>query len=104
MMEELLEQKYPAFYAPVIEACKRTYKNWLTFHNQFTKRNVALILSLRENEIATLVVRRVPYEKIAEQYGISVGRLKNILREIYGKLLVSGRNELAQYILPTSYQ
>ena len=56
-------------------------------------------LSLREFELATLVARRVPYAKIAKQYCVSVGRLKNIVQEIYGKLFVSGRDELSKYIL-----
>jgi len=56
------------------------------------------MLSLREYHIAMLVARRVPYAKIAKQYGISVGRLKNIILEIYEKLFISGRDELVKYV------
>jgi DNA-binding CsgD family transcriptional regulator len=48
---------------------------------------------------AQLVARRVPYVKIAKQFNISVGRLKNIMLEIYEKLCISSRDELAQYVL-----
>ena len=58
-----------------------------------------MILPLRELHLATLVARRVPYTQIAKQYGISVGRLKNIMLEIYEKLFISGRDELAKYVL-----
>jgi len=99
LMEQCLEQAFPDYYDSVLEQWKRTWKNWIAFHNQYTKDNIAIILSLREYHIAVLVARRVPYEKIAKQHCISVGRLKNIMLEIYGKLFISGREELAKYIL-----
>lgn len=99
LVEQCLEQEFPDYYNAVIGQWERTVKNWITFHNQFTKDHITLILSLREYHIATLVARRVPYAKIAKQYCISVGRLKNIMLEIYGKLYISGRDELAKYIM-----
>lgn len=98
LMEQCLKQEFPDYYDAIIGQCKRTLKNWITFHNQFTKDNITLILSLREFHIALLVARRVPYAKIAKQHGISVGRLKNIIQEIYSKLYISGRDELAKYV------
>ena len=38
------------------------------------------------------------YKEIAKRFNISVGRLKNIMLEIYEKLYIS-RDELAQYVL-----
>jgi len=98
LVEQCLQQEFPTAYNAVIGQWKCTWKNWITFHNQFTKDNITLMLSLREYHIALLVARRVPYAKIAEQQCISVGRVKNIMLEVYGKLYVSGRDELAQYI------
>jgi len=49
--------------------------------------------------IAALAVRRVPYKTIAEQYHVSLGRLKAIISEIYGKLYVHNRDELSRFIL-----
>jgi len=98
-LERLLEREYPEYHDPIIEQCKRKVVNWITFHNRFTKDNITTILSLREGQIAQLVVQGVPYKKIAGQFNISVGRLKNIVHEIYGKLFVGNRKELAQYIL-----
>ncbi|HOG46461.1 MAG TPA: hypothetical protein PLJ35_02665 [Anaerolineae bacterium] len=99
LMEQCLQQEFPTSYNAVIGQWKRTWKHWITFHNQFTKDNITLMLSLREYHIAEMVARHVPYAKIAEQQCISVGRLKNIMLEVYGKLFVSGRDELAEYIL-----
>ena len=99
LLEQCLEQEFPSFYDAVTKQSKRTIPNWLAFHNRFTKENITLILSMREYQIALLAMQGVPYKKIAEQHGISVGRLKNIMLEIYEKLFISGRDELSQYIL-----
>lgn len=98
LMELCLQQAFPAYYDAVIGQWKRTWKNWITFHNQFTKDNITLMLSLREYHLALLVAQHVPYAKIAEQHCISVGRLKNIMLEVYGKLFISSRSELAKYV------
>lgn len=99
LMEQCLEREYPTCRDAVLGQWKRTWKNWIAFHNQFTKDNITLVLTLREYHLALLVAQRVPYAKIANQHCISVGRLKNIMLEIYEKLCISGREELAKYIL-----
>jgi DNA-binding CsgD family transcriptional regulator len=99
LVEQCLEQMYPESYNAVIGQWERTWKNWITFHNQFAKDNITMILSLREYHIALLAARRVPYAKIADHYHISVGRVKNIMLEVYEKLCISGRDELSKYIL-----
>ncbi len=98
LVEQCLEQEFPEYYDDIIEQWQRTWKNWVTFHNKFTKDNITLVLSLREYHIARMVARHIPYATIAKQYCISVGRLKNIMLEIYEKLFISGRDELAKYV------
>lgn len=99
LVEQCLKEAFPDYYSAVIRQWERTIKNWIIFHNRFTKDNITLMLSLREYHLASLVARRVPYAKIAKQFNISVGRLKNIMLEIYEKLFISSRDELAQYVL-----
>jgi len=98
LMERCLEEEFPNDRGAVIGQWERTWKNWMAFHNRFTKDHFTLMLSLREYQIAVLVARHVPYAKIAEQYCISVGRLKNIMLEVYGKLCISSRDELSKYV------
>ncbi len=98
LVEECLARAFPACAGPVLAQWERTFANWVAFHNQFTKDNITLMLTLREYHIARLVARRLPYAKVAEQHCISVGRLKNIMQEVYRKLLISDRKELAKYI------
>jgi DNA-binding CsgD family transcriptional regulator len=98
LVEQCLKQAFPTCYGAVMNQWQRTWKNWISFHNRFTRENITLILTLREYHIALMAAQRVPYAVIAKKQGISVGRLKNIMQEIYGKLCISGRNELSQYI------
>jgi excisionase family DNA binding protein len=99
LVEECLKKDFPDRYDAIIRQWNQTIKNWVAFHNRFTKDNITSILTLRENHIAQLAAMRVPYKEIAKRFNISVGRLKNIMLEIYEKLYISGRDELAQYVL-----
>lgn len=99
LVEECLKQEYPDSCDAVILQWKNIIKYWVSFDNQFTKDHIMLILSLRETHLALLVARRVPYAEIAKQHCISAGRLKNIMLEIYEKLHISGRSELAKYMI-----
>ena len=99
LLEQCLEKEFPQYYDGVIGQWKRTFTNWLTFHNRFTRDHITLILPLRDYEMARLVAHRVPYAKIAKQYNLSVGRLNNIMRKIYSELFVNNREELAKMIL-----
>lgn len=99
LVEQCLGEAYPDYRDTVIEQWKRTVPNWIVFHNRFTQDNISLVLSLREMHVAQMVARRIPYAKIAKHFNISVGRLKNIVLEIYEKLYISSRDELAQYVL-----
>ena len=98
LVELCLKESFPDYYDAVLGQCENGIKNWITFHNLFTKDNITLILSAREFQIALRVAHRTPYAEVAEQYNISVGRLKNIMLEIYEKLFISGRDELAKYV------
>ncbi|WP_167049935.1 helix-turn-helix transcriptional regulator [Microbacterium halimionae] len=53
------------------------------------------LLSRRELEIAHLAARRIRSRHIAEQLGVSVRTVENRLGNIYRKLEVNGREELA---------
>ena len=96
LMEQCLKQEFPII-TTIIEN-GRAHGKLDHFHNRFTKDNITFILSLREYHIAVLAANRT-YSEIAKQYDISVGRLKNIMLEIYEKLFISGRDEFAN----TSY-
>ena len=99
LLEKLLEQEYPAYYDVTINQWKRTFVNWSSFHNFFTKDNIISTLSLRDYEIALMAANRVPNKKIAEHFHMSEGRLRNKISEIYKELLVNNRKELEYLVL-----
>jgi len=102
LLESCLKQEYPQYYEIVTKQWECTFTNWLTFHNRFTKDNITLILSLRDYQIAQLAARGVPYKKIADQFQMSVGTLKNKMQVIYEMLFIyekHRRKELIKYIL-----
>lgn len=101
LAEEGLKQEFTDYCDAVILQWKNTVKYWVSFDGQFTKNNFALILSLREIHLALLVARGVAYAEVAKQHSISVGRLKNIMMEIYEKLHMCGREDLKKYMLAT---
>jgi DNA-binding CsgD family transcriptional regulator len=99
LVDRCLRREFPARHKAVKEQFDHTMPMWIAFHNRFTKRNITLVLSPREYGIAMLAAQRVPYAKIAAQYFVSVGRIKNIMMDIYKKLHISSRDELAKFIV-----
>ncbi len=99
LVETFLTEHYPDLLEPVLTQWARTGKHWVNFHNQFTKDHITHALTPRESHIAQMAARRISYEKIGQEFGISTGRVKNIMSKIYDKLLISKRDELADYVL-----
>jgi len=102
LLEQLLEQELPEYHEVVTEQWARTVKNWIAFHNQFTKGKITQMLPLQDYQIARLVARGVSYKVIADQFHVSVGTINTRMQVIYETLLISGRSrkiELAKYIL-----
>lgn len=102
IMEQLLEQEYPACYDAVIGQWARVTKNWLIFHNRFTADNITLILTLRDYEIAKLAAQGLTDTQIGIQVHLAAGTVKNRVDTICQMLFLSGRNrkkDLTEYIL-----
>ena len=102
LMEQCLEKEFPAHYNAVTAQWKHVVPNWQAFHNRFTKDNITSILSRRDYEMAILAAQGLPYAEIAKQFNVSVGRLSNIMREIYEKLFINGKKELADFVVISS--
>jgi DNA-binding CsgD family transcriptional regulator len=100
--EKLLTQEFPEHCDAVAGQFDRVTRNWLVFHNRFTRDNITLILSIRELQIARLAVRGLSDRKIAEHFGLAYGTVKNRMDTIYNKLCISGKhrkNELKNFII-----
>ena len=100
LMEKCLQRFYPNSHDAVLSQWEKTIKNWIGFHNRFTKETLTSLLTKREIYIAQLAARRVSYAKIAEQQGISITSVKKNMQNIYAKLFITSRAELEKFVLP----
>mgnify|MGYP002732308126 CR=1 FL=1 len=99
MPEEYLRQRNASLVKPLSELWNNSFKNWVRFHNEFARQNVTTILTPQEYQIARLLVSGASYAGAARRMSLSVGRTKNIIAEIYGKLCIQKRSELTKYLL-----
>lgn len=70
----------------------------MTFHNRFTSENLTTILTPQEYQLARQIARGASYAEAARRMNLSVGRVKNILLDVYGKLCISKRSQLAHFV------
>jgi DNA-binding CsgD family transcriptional regulator len=94
LLEQCMKQAYSECYDKVIAQSKQIINNWIAFHVRCRKDNTPLILTMREQKIANLAARRVPYAEIARRLGLSPGTIKNAIQVIYNKINVNNRDEL----------
>ena len=71
--------------------------NWITLHTRLSG-NVPRqpLLTPRESQVAMLAAEGLQNHEIAQQLGISDGRLRNILSSVYTKLRIHRRSELME--------
>ena len=101
LLDKCLKQEYPEYCDAMAKLWKRSFPNWMIFHNLLTKDNITVILSQRDYQIAQFAAHGIPYKVIAEQFHISVGTLKNRMQVIYDMLHISEkprRQELAKFV------
>lgn len=99
LMETYLEQEFPAELRTVLKLAPQLWKSWMDFHNKYTKDNITTILSPQEYHVALLLARGTSYRDAAERLHLSQGRIRNIASDIYGKLYVRNKHEMAAFIL-----
>ena len=87
-----------ATVAAITALWSRSFINWMTFHNRFTSENITTILTPQEYQLARHIAYGASYAEAARQMHLSVGRVKNILLEVYGKLYIKKRSQLAPFV------
>lgn len=99
LLERVLKAEYPEEYIKIHKLWSDIWKNWTLFHNRFTDNHITMILSLREYRIALMLANGKSYSEVAERFNITVGRVKNVISDIYGKLYINSKKELKSHIL-----
>jgi excisionase family DNA binding protein len=99
LIETYLEQEFPAELRTVLKLAPQLWKNWMDFHNKYTKDNITTILSPQEYHVALLLSRGATYAQTAKRLNLSVSRIRNIVSDVYGKLYVNNKQEMCAFIL-----
>ena len=98
-IEHLLEQRYPQWRDPVERVSMATWKNWIAFHNRYTRENITTLLTQREYRVAQMIVAGSTYQNVADELYLSVGTVKKLVSSLYDKLMIHSRAELADMIM-----
>ncbi len=98
-MEMLYSERWPKQFERIKAQHEQTWKHWIDFHNRFTHDSITTALSYKEYLIAQIIADGGTYKDAAAESGLSLGTVKNTISEIYSKLCISKKSELAKYIL-----
>lgn len=99
MMGDCLRQSYPDKIKQITELWNTSFKNWMLFHNEFTKENITTLLTIQEYQVARLICGGATYAETARRMYLSVSRIKDLISSVYGKLYINDRRELSHFIL-----
>lgn len=92
--EEILAEVAPKEVARYRKLRRTYFVNLIRARNHITGEKVTEDLSLREFYLAMLLKRGMTYKELAARFDLSVGRIKNILLELYQKLHIHSRSQL----------
>ena len=90
--EEILAQVAPALVARYRELSRSYFANLIRARNHITGEKTTDELSYREFYLAMLLKRGLSYKELADRFGLSVGRIKNLLLILYQKLHIHSRS------------
>lgn len=99
LLEKCLKKDYPAEYKKISELSVVYHKNWVYIHNELTGEHVTDKLTLTEMNVAGLASTGLSNTEISEFLEISVNSVRAHLRNIFGKLDITSRKELSNYII-----
>ncbi len=94
VVEESIEKIAPERLPRYKDESKRYFKNQIRIRNHHTGEKITQELTLREFYLAMLLKRGMAYKELADRFGVSVGRLRNLVSNVYEKLGIHSRSEL----------
>ena len=98
VMEDVIREIEPELAEKTRRIAPKFFANLIRFHNHFTGEALTTDLNPREFYLAQQLVDGYSYKEIAAKLGVSSGRVNDLVRQIYGKLGVHGKNELAKLV------
>lgn len=97
-LERVLAAGAPELLARIKKLTNGYFRNLVKYHNRYTGDSVTEDLRPREFYIAGLVKHGVSYKEIAERTGMSDGRVRNTISEIYDILHVGRGAEIGDLV------
>lgn len=99
VLDQRLQTDWPQYRQEILLKAKDVSKNWLAFHNRFAQDGAALVLTVQEYHLAQLINAGLSYKEAAGYMRLSLGRVRNLMSEVYSKLHISSRKDLKRFIL-----
>ena len=93
-MEDEIREVSPEAANKVRDMAPDFFMNLVRFHNLFTGETATTELTPREFYIAQQLCDGFTYKEIAAKLEVSLGRLNNVVMEIYAKLHIHGKDQL----------
>ena len=97
-IEEVLAEIRPELVPRFREMDRLYYKNLIAVRNHYLGEHVTDKLSFREMYLAMLLKRGMASGELAKRFGVTVGRLKNVVSNVYEKLGIHSRGELRDLV------
>ena len=98
-METLFNDKWPEQFKKISEQSKRISEFRKDFHNRLVRENITKILSPQEYSVAEIIAHGSSLKNVSGKTGISPKAVKSIVSNIYLKLNISKKSEIAAYIV-----
>ena len=98
VMDDVIREVSPRALEEVRRLAPEFFKNLIRFHNHFTGENLTIDLTPREYYLARQLSGGYSYKEIAKKMGISNGRMNNLVCDIYTKLGIHGKSDLAALV------
>lgn len=97
-VEAILSESAPDQLPRYRELSKSYFRNLIRMRNHYTGERLTEDFSFREFYLAMLLKRGHSYKELAERFGISVGRMRNLVSILYEKLHVHSRSGLKDFV------
>lgn len=97
-VEELIAGIAPDSVPRYREQSKRYFANLIRARNRYAGEHTTTALSFREFYLAMLLKRDMSYKELSARFGVTVGRMKNIVSAIYDKLGIHSCGELKELV------
>lgn len=99
VLDQMLLSDWPGWRRAILMKSREVSREWLTFHNLSAQDDVALGLTIQEYHLAQLIANGLTYREAGRYMHLSLGRVRNLMSSIYGKLGIKRRADLGRRIL-----